>query len=392
MAKRRGNNEGTIFQRSDGKWRAQVYLNGKRLSFTGKTQKECQDWIRRTRIKIEHGLTYSGDKLRLSEYLEEWIVSINSSKASNTIQKYSWTIEKKIVPYLGNIKLRDLGPARIQHFYNFLLTEKKLSHHAVYNVHKVLRTALYQAVKLGLMIRNPCAATTPPRPKTSEMKFFNEHQVQIFLNAAQEIGDRYYPLYFLAIHTGMRLGELLGLKWQDIDFTRRTLLVQRQVLFPKGGGFVFAKPKSKSGVRTIILGQLAIQVLDEQLVKVRKLAEEVGQEWEDQDLVFPSHVGTPVRHCNLRREYYKVTKASGLPRIRFHDLRHTAASLMLNNGIPVIVASRRLGHTKASITMDVYGHMLPNKQEEAAQLMDDLMSPIEVTNCTIFAPKTKRSS
>ncbi|MFC1936084.1 site-specific integrase [Chloroflexota bacterium] len=181
------------------------------------------------------------------------------------------------------------------------------------------------------------------------------------------------------------LGELLGLMWQDIDWHQRTLLVQRQVQHPKGGGYVFSPPKSNSGNRTIILGQQAIEVLKLHRTEIIEMKNKAGNNWEDLGLVFPSLVGTPITKGNLRRNLKKVLKESDLPKIRFHDLRHTAASLMLNNGIPVLIVSKRLGHSKPSITMDVYGHMIPSKQEEAATLMDELMSPINVTNCTIFA-------
>lgn len=392
MAKRRGNNEGSIYKRPDGKWRAQVSLNGKRLSYTGNSQKECHEWIRKTRTKIEHGLSFEGDKIKLSEFLDQWLTAISGSRSRNTIRQYRWYVEKKILPHLGDVKLKDLTPDRIQNFYHYLLKEKNLSNHAVHYTHTVLRSALYQAVKLGLIIRNPCTATTPPKPNRSEMQIYDEDQVQVLLNTSLEMEDRFYPLYYLAIHTGMRLGELLGLKWKDLNFEKRSLVVQRQVLFPKGGGYVFSPPKSSSGTRTIILGYQAIQVLQQNFAFVRNLAEAAGEAWQDLDLVFPSNQGTPVTHSNLRREYYKVVSKSGLPKIRFHDLRHTAASLMLNNGIPVLIASRRLGHAKASITMDTYGHMIPSKQEEVAILMDELMSPLDVTNCTIFAPDPKKSS
>lgn len=184
----------------------------------------------------------------------------------------------------------------------------------------------------------------------------------------------------------MRQGELLGLKWEDIDLPRRTLQVKRQCLRHKGGGFEFSAPKSRSGSRTIILGKQAVEVLKAQQIRIADMRQKAEDEWEEYDMVFPTRVGTPILHSNLRRGFRHLLKESGLPKIRFHDLRHTAASLMLNNGIPVLIVSRRLGHAKPSITLDVYGHLIPSKQEEAASLMDDLMTPIAVDSNTIFAP------
>lgn len=391
MAKRRGNKEGSVYQRTNGTWRAQVYLDGKRINFTGKSQRECQEWIRKTRDKIDLGLTFEGSKLTLGQYLEEWMVSITSSRSIQTIEQYQWIIDNRIVPFIGNIKLKELGPDRIQYFYNHLLSQENLSNHAVNHTHMVLRTSLNQAVKLGLVIRNPCVATSPPKPKKKEMKFLDEGQVQDFLSAARKLKNRFYPLYFIAIHTGMRTGELLGLKWKDVDWDRKALLVRRQAQHPKGGGYVFTKPKSVSGSRSITLGEQAIEVLEFQRTEVIRLRKHAGKAWEELDLVFPSLVGTPLMRKRLRENFYRVLDEARLSRIRLHDLRHTAASLMLNHGIPVLIVSRRLGHSKPSITMDVYGHVIPSKQYEAAALMDELMSPIDVTNCTIFAPKQAKN-
>jgi integrase len=218
------------------------------------------------------------------------------------------------------------------------------------------------------------------------MKIYDENQIQIFLNTALSIKDQYYPLYYLAFHTGMRQAELIGLKWEDIDWERNTLQVRRQLLRHKGGGFEFSKPKSKSGNRKILIGLQTMAVLkthQETVIQKRKNSKE---KWPELDLIFPTRVGTPIVSQNLRRGFRKVLKVSGLPKIRFHDLRHTAASMMLNYGISVLAVSRRLGHSKPSITLDVYGHLIPSKEEEAATLMDELLTPIKAENCTIFAP------
>lgn len=271
----------------------------------------------------------------------------------------------------------DIQPDRVQRFYHHLQKEG-CSNHAVSVTHKTLRVALNHAIKLGFIGRNPCSGAIPPKPKQMEMKFYDDRQVRILLEKALTIGDRFFPLYYLAIHTGMRQAELIGLKWSDVDWKHRAIQVQRQVRHFKGGGYTFTKPKSKSGNRTIILGkQQALKTIREHLEDQKRLIEHAGESWENLNLIFPSNVGTPITANNLRRNFRILLEASGLPKIRFHDLRHTAASLMLNHGIPILIASRRLGHSKPSMTMDVYGHLMPNKQEEAAALMDDLISPNE---------------
>jgi len=372
MAKKRPHNEGTIYQRSNGKWRAQLTIDEQRLSHTAETKKEALFWIHETKNQIDKGLTFDGANTRLDEFLAEWLDTVLSSSAKGTYVTYRWTINKRIIPHLGNAKLMDLRPDRIQRFYQRLQKEG-CSNHAVYVAHKTLRVAMSHAVKLGLIGRNPCTGTTPPKPKQVEMKFYDDHQATRLLEMAEEMGDKLYPLFFLAIHTGMRQAELIGLKWEDIDWELRTLQVKRQVRYYRGEGYTFTELKSRSGKRTIILGNHALELLKrhkEEQQAVRYAADD----WVDLDLIFPSNVGTPFTPSNIRRAFRKLLKASGLPKIRFHDLRHTAASLMLNHGIPVLIVSKRLGHSKPSVTIDVYGHLIPSKQEEAAQLMDHLLS------------------
>jgi integrase len=229
------------------------------------------------------------------------------------------------------------------------------------------------AIKLGLIGRNPCSGTTPPKPEQAEMKFYDDHQVKTLLKTAREIGDRFYPLYSPAIHTGMRQSELIGLKWEGIDWNLSTIQVKRQVRHFKGASYIFLEPKSKSGVRTIVLGKKALEPLRNHTIEQQRLINSSGRDWICLDLVFPSNVGTPITASNIRRAFRRLLTASGLHKIRFHDLRHTAVSLMLNHGIPVLIVSKRVGHSKPSITIDVYGHLIPSRQEEAAQLMDDLM-------------------
>jgi integrase len=375
MANKRSHNEGSIYQRKNGKWRAQVSIEGRRVSFTAGTKKEALAWIHETKNQIENGLTFKGADMTLEEFLGEWLKTVSSSSSKGTHLTYGYTVRKHIVPYIGSVNLMNLRPDRIQRFYHHLQNEGQ-SNHAVHVTHKTLRVAMNHAVKLGLIGKNPCTGTTPPKPEQTEMKFYDDHQVKHFLKTAKEIGDRFYTLYFLAIHTGMRLSELIGLKWEDVNWSLSTIQVKRQVLHMKGGSYTFAEVKSRSGIRTIILGKQALQLLNTHKREQQFIKEFARENWTELDLIFPSQVGTPVTGSNIRRAMRKLLKASGLPKIRFHDLRHTAASLMLNHGIPVLIVSKRLGHSKPSITIDVYGHLIPSQQEEAAQLMDNLMSGV----------------
>ena len=171
----------------------------------------------------------------------------------------------------------------------------------------------------------------------------------------------------------MRQSELIGLKWEDVDWNLSTLQVKRQVRHFKGGSDTFLESKSKSGVRTIILGKQALDLLRNHKREQQIMINSSGRDWIALDFAFPSNAGTPITASNIRRAFRRLLTASRLPKIRFHDLRCTAASLMLNYGIPVLIVSKRLRHSKPSITIDVYGHLIPSRQEEAAQLMDNLM-------------------
>jgi integrase len=364
MAKRRANHEGTIFKRNNGSWRAQVSIQGRRLSHTAKTQRECKEWLKDTIKQLDQGYSYRSAQTSLETFLENWLISIQSSRAPSTLNIYQLTIQNEITPVLGKVKLKDLSPDKIQLLFDRKLAEGG-SPHTVKRIHKVLHVALGQGVKLGLLTRNPVTATVPPRITTREMQYLAEHQVQSFLEKAKISQPELYALYYLAIHTGMRKSELLGLHWEDIDWQHSTLQVQRQLRWKEKGQYEFSSPKTTNGVRSIKLGDKAIAALK---------AHKASLAPEGQTLVFSDGKGEPIRDRILYHNFKQILEEAGLPNIRFHDLRHTAASLMLNYGVPVLIVSRRLGHAKPSITMDVYGHIIPSRQEEAAILMDNLMT------------------
>ncbi len=386
MAKRRSNKEGSIYKRPDGSWRAQVSVGGRRLSYSAKTQRECQAWIKETVQKVDAGHSFKGDEKPLAEFLSGWLVSIKSSRQSTTWNLYERIIRDHIVPVLGEIRLGNLRPEQVQSLYDRKI-EKGVGLRTVQQTHEVLRCALKQAVKLGMLGRNPVDAATPPKRTHKEMRFYDDAQAQGLMIAAMATEDRHLALYQLAITTGMRQGELLGLKWNDLDWERRSLQVHRQLRKVVGGGYELAAPKTRAGKRTITLGEATVEKLREHLQRQYQERQVAGDRWKDWELIFPSTIGTPMDSVALRKSFKSLIKQAGLLEIRFHDLRHTAASLMLNYGVPVIVVSRRLGHSKPSITLDVYGHLIPGMQEKAATIMDEILTPLEMSGCTIIAPE-----
>jgi integrase len=374
MAKRRSNHEGTIYKLSNGSYRAQIRLNGERLSHTAKTEKECIDWRKKTIAQIDQGLTYASAQTTLAELLENWLVNIKSSLLEESWYHYDMLSHKKIIPAIGQYKLKDLTPDLIQQLYDKEL-QKGTGRRTVEVIHVTLHKALKYAVNRGLIGRNPTEATTPPRPQMKEMKFYNETESTQFLLAAQ--GDRNEALYQLVLATGLRQSEVLGLKWSDLDIGKSTITIRRQLKRNSNKDDYYKTTKTKSGIRSIKLGKQTLAILLEHR-KRQEFEKLVMDTWHENYLIFPSTIGTPMNQSNLYKSFKSLLRKSGLREIRFHDLRHTAASLMLNRGVAPIIVSKRLGHSKVSITLDIYGHLIPEMQDEAAELIDDLITPVKV--------------
>ena len=375
MTRKRGNNEGSITKLPSGSFRAQITLDGKRLNYTARTRKECQEWLRKTLNHIDEGLTFKGTQITTGEYLTGWLIDTKPSLRPKPAHQYGKLIENHIIPALGKVKLKDLRPGHINALYRNRL-ESGIGTRTIRYIHSTLHRALQVAVNQGLLTRNPASGCTPPRYVHDEMTIFNESQVTTFLIAAR--GSRHEALYTMAVKTGMRQGELLGLKWSDLDWTTGQLQVKRQVQRVKGQGFVFLEPKTRSGRRTVQLGEAMLQALRKHKEMQDLEKSFAGARWQEYDLIFASTVGTATDLNNLGKEFRKILATTGLPKIRFHDLRHTAASIMLKHNIPVLTVSRFLGHARASITLDIYGHLIPGMIEEVGKLMDDVITPVPV--------------
>jgi integrase len=386
MVKKRGNNEGSIHKRKNGTWRVQVSIDGKRLSRTFKTHKECVTWMKKTHNRIDGGLTYETAHLSIEEFMNRWLVSSESSLRPKTWHQYKQITRDYILPELGQIKLANLRPDIIQATYDKHLVSG-VGVRTVQYIHSVLRSCLYRAVKLGILQRNPIIGTSPPKAKYKEMKVLDEEEAQLLLITSRAKEDRYSALYQLALTTGMRQGELLGLKWKDINWDRKTITVQRQLARIPGGKLEFVQPKTRSSVRTISLGEMTIAILKEHQKQQFHESNQKGTCWKDFDLLFPASTGTPTNPSNLYyRSFKPLLKDAELPTIRFHDLRHTAASLMLSHGVSVLAVSKRLGHAQPSITLDVYGHLIPGVQEKVASIMDEIITPITLPDAVLVAP------
>lgn len=370
MAKRRGNGEGSVYRKENGAWCAVLTVgfdtNGKRRRryLYGRTKAEVLDKLSRNRADSLNGLVTDSSRLSVAAYLKRWLEDdARPTIRETTLLSYRSVVSNHINPHIGGLGLSKLSPNHIQSLQGTLEREGA-SPRMRQLVHAVLSRALSRAVRFGLLVRNPCDAVDRPRVPRREMAVLNPDQVQMLLKAAS--GDPLEALYVTAIGTGARLGELLGLRWEDIDFRSGSVSIQR-TLVDINGKLTTSEPKSARSRRRIDLPGFVITALRNH--RNRQAAQPHPKAW-----VFSDRNGGPLRKNNLLRRSFRplLTKAK-LPKIRFHDLRHTAATLLLAQGIHPKVVQERLGHATVAITLDIYSHVLPSMQREAADSLDAIV-------------------
>lgn len=363
---------GSIYRLKNGTWRALATLEGRRISHTAKTQKECRDWLDKTLAQIDLGLTLAGAQTAFSQVLDNWLSMKKSKLRGATQEQYSFMVTKYLNPHLGSLPVKDLNAARIQAFYG-VLQSQGVGARTIEVIHTILHGCLKHAQRVGLITQNWAALAEAPRPEKHEMKVWSEAQVSAFLASAPDPA-----FYRLAFATGMRRGELIGLKWDDLDWQTGALMVRRQVFEPAGGGWKFQEPKTDRGKRTIRIGPGLVEALRAQYLETLPFMRGfAGERWTEHDLIFPSSVGTPRRGYEVSKKFRSLITISGLPAIRFHDIRHTAASLMLLHNEPPIRVAAILGQSLA-VLLETYAHYIPDDQESASALMDQITSPIKV--------------
>ena len=376
MAKKRGQNEGSIYKRSDGLWTAQVTVQEKRLTKYCKTQKECREWIKAQQAQMDNGVDLLAAQITVEKFMDEFLQAHTVSVRPSTIIQYRQIFNQHINPFIGHMKLKDLRPDQVQSLYNKKL-KSGCSNQTVLLIHSVLHRALNHALRMGLVGRNAADAVSKPRQYRKEMHTLDDNQVRTLLLASEE--SRYSMLFYMAVTTGLRQGELFGLKWSDLDWKSRKLRVQRQIKRIAGQGAVFTEPKTKAGRRQVVLSPAAIERLCKHYQRQQLERQFAGDKWQEMDLIFPSSIGTPMDTHNMRKEFKEILANAGLPDIRFHDLRHTAATLMLQQNVHPKVVQERLGHSDISLTLNTYSHVLPGMQEEADEKLDELLTPIDIS-------------
>lgn len=420
MAKKRGNNEGSIVQRKDGRWMASISVGTdpatgkpKRKSFYGKTRKEAAEKMREALNRKDKGMLIDSSNVTVKDWLNTWLNDYKKQELKiSTFASYQDLIENHITPGLGAVKLDKLRTNGIQKFYNNLLKrgradllqrqinklpegKKKiglkrrlkelkqlgLSPRTVKYIHSVLSQALDQAVKEGYIYINPATATTRPRQVKKEITPLTTGEVKLFLDAIQD--EFLYPVLVADLGTGLRRGELLGLKWEVVDLEAGTAYIKRQLIQVKGKVLLEEYTKTKGSTRTISLPAMVVR----ELKKLKKQQEEYSNAGSDKvislkarkeqndNYVFCWPDGKYIRPDYAYKELRRLLEVHGLPNIRFHDLRHTFATMLLEAGEHPKIVSEMLGHSSITITLDLYSHVLPSMKEKAAAKLNEMLDP-----------------
>lgn len=339
------------------------------------TKKEAERELNKVLVQVESNDYINVEKMKVRDYFNHWLdtyVDINLEKT--TADGYRICIEKRINKRLGDIQLQKLKPFHIQSFYDFLIKEGRidgkggLSPKSVIQTHRILRKALSQAVKLQLINKNPADYVEVPKKKTFHAKVLNESDIPKFLNIFKST-DIYIAIV-LAIGVGLRRGEVLGIRWNDIDFKNKTISIN-QTLLHGNKGYIFSTPKSEKSRRTIVISDSILYILNEVREKQCDDKRKLGKSYNDSGLIICKNDGSPINPSTFSHVFSKVLKDNYFSHIRFHDLRHTNATLMLKNNIPAKIASERLGHSSIGITLDLYSHVLNEMQEEAAEKLEN---------------------
>lgn len=379
MAKRRSNGEGSIRKRRDGRWEGRYTAGinpetGKQVfkNVLGKTQAEVKEKLAKALAENQKLDFTKQGKYNVAQWMDEWFENVCKIRVRpSSHQTYRGYIDRHIAPNIGKIPLEKLSTMDLQKFYRRLLADgrverieskgqpKGLSAKTVRNINQVISSAMDFAVAQRILAENPCKAVALPKLEHKEMQTIPAAQLVAFLDEAKASGV--YELYYIELATGLRRGELLGLKWEDIDLTAGVIRVRQQVS-RIDGKIVEAPLKTKNAYRTVTISPQAIDVLNTQKAKTHD------------EYVFPSPNGGPISPASVNNMLKRVLKRAGILRVRFHDLRHTFATLALQNGVDIKTVSGMLGHFSAGFTLDTYAHVTTAAQKEAARTMESILA------------------
>jgi integrase len=379
---KRGQNEGSIYKRPDGRWTSVInlgYQGGKlkRQYFYGKTREEVAGKLSEATEKRRQGLPVVFERQTVSQFLDRWLKDcVKSSVRPNTYYSYEQNVRLYLKPHLGPIQLSRLGPQHIQSFMNTQLNEGR-SPRLVQYQRTVLRCALNQAMKWNLVPRNAATLVDPPRYNKPEAAPLNPDEVNKFLKAIKQ--DPFETLFHVALTLGLREGEVLGLRWQDIDFQTGIVRI-RGSLQRIDKKLQLVEVKTERSKRSLPIPKSLLSSLKAH--RRRQLEQKMlaGAEWKEHDLVFTTGKGMPLFARNVIRSYHRLLSISQVKRRRFHDLRHSCATFLLAKNIPARTVMDILGHSNISLTMNTYSHVMREMLRDAAEAMNAVISQSNVAN------------
>lgn len=368
---RRGFGEGSIYPRGDGRWVSYLRMpDGRKKFFSGRTRDVVKERLAEAQRQAQAGRLVMGPDQTVAQYLERWLEEgVRHSVRPKTFLNYELCV-RRLLPDLGRVRLRALTPEHIQHALGNLI-HRGLAARTVRQVHMVLRCSLKQAALWRLIASNPSDAVKPPRAARKEMLTLTEEEVRRLL--AVTSGTRHHSLWIFLVTTGVRLGEALALRWADLDLADGHAIIQRALQRQRGLGMVFVEPKTSKGRRTVHFPPETLEALVAQRKDLDRERQEAVKLWQENDLVFPGPDGRPRDMSYLSFTFHRGLRRAGLPRLRIHDLRHTAATHLLRKHVHPKIVQELLGHSTIAITLDTYSHVLPALAKDASAHMSSLI-------------------
>jgi integrase len=372
---------GQLIKRGENKWLVKLFMGrdpqtGKKRFHTKMVhgpKKDAQKYLTALAREKYLGTLVEPVKLTFGEFLSRWVEAAARPRLrERTLDDYQYKIDLYILPSLGGVKLSELSPLHIQLLYS-KMQERGLRAWSVRYVHLIISSSLKYAVRQRMLPNNPAALVELPRRERKEMRAFSREDAARFLKAAAE--DRHETLFALALTTGMRPEEYLGLQWKDVDLVKGTVTVQRTLVQRMGGGWYFGEPKTARSRRTIPLPSSVLKSLAEHRRRQLEARMSAGESYHNHDLVFATADGGPLHIRNLTNRHFKpiLERAKLAKTFRLYDLRHSCATLLLLANEHPKVVSERLGHASINLTLDTYSHVLPSMQQAATEKLESLL-------------------
>lgn len=340
------------------------------------TKKDAEKFLTEKLRELDTGILIDTKKMKFGDYLDYWKEKTFNNLEITTQEGYVQKIDKHIKPFLGNVYLEDLKPLHLQNFYEEKLKNGKLnssgslSARTVLAIHRIIHSALEQAVKWQLVIRNVADAVEPPKAKKYDAKYLTDKQTEELIKIAKQ-SDIYIPI-MIAIYTGARRGEILGLSWSNVNLEKGYIKIIDNLCATKNG-LIIKKPKTKSGIRTIAISKELIKVLKQHRIRQMENKLRIGELYKDNNMVCCYEDGHLYNPKRFSAKFHELLEKNNLPIIRLHDLRHSHASLLVKMGVQPKEISHRLGHSNIGITMDLYSHLYEETDQEVANMFDKLI-------------------